>query len=205
MKKKVLVLAMVLVSAFCFADKWKATDFFFPKRTEKMIEKYGLTKVYTADKIELYKNEETKDWLYIFQEGSEEENSEVVDYVAFAYLGGVFDSCTKYGQIVDPTAHYKYLMSVITEANYLVPESDYQSGSNYIWRHPQQVYYHQFFKRMVTYINMYNAREELGIEIPEAVIARYDYFIKYWNANYKTENFVTELGKEYKKYWKEHK
>ena len=206
MKKRIVLFAMLLVSAFCFADKWKASDFYFPARVEKTIEKYKLTKTYTAENIEFYKNEETNDWLYIYKNGTEDELSEVVVMVAFANLGGVFDSCSKYGQLVDKQAsRYKYLMSVITEENYLVPEADHQPGSNYVWRTPQNIYVRQFYNRMIAYINMYNAREQLGIQLPEKVVARYDYFINYWNANSKNETFVNDIGKEYKKYWKEHK
>ena len=205
MKRKVGIIAFLLLASLCFADKWKATDFFYPARIEKMVQKYKLTKTFESEGVEIYKNEDTKDWMYIYREGSEDENSPSVYLIAFAQLGGTFDSCTKFGQLVDKSRAYKYLTSVITEANYLVPENDFQSNSNYVWHDNQQVFVHQFWKRISIYTKMFNVHEEQGLSIPENVVARYDYFIKWWNENYKNENLKTELGKEYKKYLKEHK
>ena len=45
MKRKILLLLCLLLSTFCFAAeaKWNPTDLFNKKKTEKLLNKYGLT------------------------------------------------------------------------------------------------------------------------------------------------------------------
>ena len=206
MKRKVGFIAFLMLAALCFADKWKATDFFYPARVDKMIENYGLTKTYDEDNIVVYQNEETKDWIFIYTEGNEDDNPKSLYKITYANLGGQFESCTKYGQLVDRSAKIKYLTSVITEANYLVPEQDFQSNSNYVWRDTQSVFINMFYKRLLIYVKLANIKDNLGLTIPEKDINRYSYFIKWWNENTKgNENIAKDLTKEYKTYLKKNK
>ena len=73
MKRKILLLLCLLLSTFCFAAeaKWNPTDLFNKKKTEKLLNKYGLTEDFSNEAMTMFRNDETEDWLLIYKEGDE--------------------------------------------------------------------------------------------------------------------------------------
>ena len=204
--KKSICFVLVLFTALCvFAAGWKPLNMAFPSRFEKIVQDYNLTKTYSDDSITVYKSEDSGDWIYVYNFGDETKNTKQIYTVFFASLGGVFDSCIKYGEFLGPEKTYKYLMSVMSEENYAIKAQDFQEKSGYHWVHPEKAWRYMFILRKNTYYKMLGLEDFLGIDIPEDVKARYEYFSLWISTNKNLPKFDFELSKEYKKYLKEHK
>lgn len=205
MKKLFCFISVLLVSVSLFAKSWKASDMFYKKKLEKIIESYNLTKVYTDDVVDLYKNEETADWLYVFRYGNEDKNDNIILHAHFAYLDGIFDSCTKYGNFIKDEGTFKYLFSCITEESTMIPETDYQVNSSWVWSNPRAVYVNMFKNRNSIFPYLESMKEDYDLFIPQEVSERYMYFKGWLAANSQSKDLEISIPKEYKKYLKEHK
>ena len=211
MKRKVCLICALLMSAFIFAagGKWNAIDIAYPKKLAKIIENYSLTKTYNDEAIEVYKNPDNSDWMYLYRAGSEENKDQSVWLIAFAYLDGRFDSCTFYSGYTSPKESVKYLTACIKEDNTAAPKSDFLGRSQYVWTNPSGLFYTMCRNRIATFMNMLSIQSI--IELPynddfnEKVLPKYEYFAE-WFIEHKTDKeIVKNFEKEYKKYLKEHK
>lgn len=207
MKKTISLLSIMLLSSFIFAAgaKWRASDIYHQKKFDKLVETYKLTETYENNNVKFYKNDETSDWIYIMKEGSEVDYDKRTFFISFAYLGGVFDSCTIYGGFTDFSKDVRYMYSYIDESTTAIQKGDYMGKSTYGWNNPQYVYYIMFVRRWLAFRDMQTVQNELDIEIPENVTEKYAYFGNWITENNKDEKIDTKLAKEYKQYLKEHK
>ncbi len=207
MKKLISLVSIVMLTSCLFAagSKWKSSDIYHPKKLDKLIETYNLTKTYEKGTTVLYKNEETSDFIYITKDGSEENNDKRVFFESFACLGGVFDSCSIYGGFTDFSKDVRYMYSYINESNTAIQKGDYMGKSTYGWNNPQYIYYLMFIRRLMAFRDMLTIQNELDIEIPEDVLERYDYFSNWLVENNEDEKVFIKISKEYKQYLKDHK
>lgn len=207
MKKLICFLSMVMVATCLFAAgaKWKSSDIYHQKKFDKLIQTYNLTKTYSDDKIEFYKNEDTSDWVYITRKGSEENGDKRIFFVAFASLGGVFDSCTVYGGYTNAKENVKYMYSYINEANTAIQKGDFLGKSSYIWNNQQYIFYIMGLQRIMEYRDMLILKDTLGITTPEEVDERYAYFLQWISEHNRKEKVEQEYIKAYKAYLAEHK
>ena len=208
--KKLITLFCALMAASCLfaaGAKWKSSDIYHQKKFDKLIDTYKLTKTYEDERAQVYKNEEGSDWVYIYREGSAEKKDKSLFFVAFANLGGVFDSCTIYGGWTDYSDNVKYIYSYINESNTAIQDGDFMGkASNWVWGDPFSVYYMMFRVRDYVFTQMYNNKDAVGIgTIPEKTLDKYVFFNK-WIGEHKDDKDVQkEVAGEYKKYLKEHK
>ena len=210
MKKLICFLSVLMAATCLFAAgaKWKSSDIYHPKKFNKLIQTYNLTKTYTNDKIEVYKNEETKDWVYIYREGSEENNDKRIYFTAFASLGGVFDSCMVYGGFTSHAKDVKYFYSYINEGNTAIPKGDFLGRSTYVWNNPAWIFWYMFRYRAYIFTQLNGFKTIMGledVEIPEEVVERYAYFSEWLIENNKDEDAYKKIRGEYSAYLKEHK
>lgn len=207
MKKLICFFSVLMIATCLFAAgaKWKSADIYHQKKLDKLIETYNLTKTYENKGVQLYKNEETSDYIYIMKDGSEENNDKRTFFVSFASLGGVFDSCSVYGGFTNFSQNVKYMYSFINEGNTAIQKGDFTGKSTYVWKDPQYVYYIIFVRRLMAFRDMQTIQNELAITLPEDVVERYTYFGNWLTENSKDEKVHIKLANEYKKYLKEHK
>ncbi len=208
MKKVFCFISVLLVSVSLFAKTaktWKASDMFYQSKMEKIIESYNLTKVYTDDIVDLYKNEETSDWLYVYRYGREDRKDNFIFHVTFGYLGGIYDSFTKYGSYIKREGTFKYIYACITEDSVMIPETDYQPNSHWVWSNPSGIYAYMFRNRNSTFSYLEEKKEKYELFIPQEVSEKYSYFKEWLAANSQSKDLEISIPKEYKKYLKEHK
>ena len=210
MKKNVCILFILLSVTCLFAagkKSWKPDDILYETKFEKLLETYNLKKVNTSDVHEVYKNEETSDWLYVYHRGSEEYQDEIVYKIAFGYINGVFDSCTNYNHFTSnaETNQSQYLHAYIDESKTSISEYDYKSQTNWHWNDPSYVYVMMFVERCQLFQQVYPERDQYNLFIPDEVINRYNYFYGWLIANQTNKKITTDLPKDYKRYLKEHK
>lgn len=207
MKKLICFLSMLMVATCLFAAgaKWKSSDIYHQKKFDKLIKTYNLTKTYTDDRVEVYKNEETSDWVYITREGSEENNDKRIFFLAFASLGGVFDSCTVYGGYTSPKENVKYMYSYINEGNTGIYKGDFLGKSSWIWNNQLYIFYLMCKRRIMAYRDFDTLKNVIGVTVPEEVDERYAYFAKWLVDHNKDEKIESAFTKAYKEYLAEHK
>ena len=125
--------------------------------------------------------------------------------IAYGSIGGLFDSCTILGALIDGEHISPYLYAVITEASTSVSRNNYNYSSNapWVWSDTQGVYYSMSLTRLA-FFNWLQQQKDLNITIPEEVSERYAYFTK-WFAENKDEKAKSKYIKEYKKYLQDHK
>ena len=210
MKKKLCLIFTFMLVACLFAGepKWKAMDMIYPKKLEKTIQDFNLTCTFKNEAIEVYKNEETSDWMYIFRSGSEESNDSRVWMVLFAYLGGKFDSCTKYSSFTNHKEAVKYLCAAVTEENTSILPNDCMGKSKYTWNNAVYIYYMLVRTRVDTFMKMRTIQSVVEIPYSEdmnSVFEKYEYFYEWFIQNKENEDTYKKIAKEYKQYLKDHK
>ncbi|MCR4949248.1 MAG: hypothetical protein K6A15_08850 [Treponema sp.] len=209
--KKLLCLLftfMMVAGLFAASPKWKALDMIHPKKLDKTIESFNLICTYKDDAIEVYKNEETSDWMYIYRSGSTENNDQNVWLIVFAYLGGKFDSCTKLSSFSNFKEAVKYLSSAINEESTSILPGDCMGQSKYSWNDPVYIFYYMFKMRVVNFMNMQNIQSIIEIPYSDdmaSVFERYEYFNAWLIEHKNVEDTYKKLSKDYKNYLKEHK
>lgn len=209
MKRKILLLAGLLFSTFCFAasNKWTPTDLFFPKKAEKIFEKYNLTEVFTEGTTSFYRNEENDDWLIMFKQGDEARKDESIYIVAFGSLGDVFDSCTITGALLNAEHRDPYLYAAISESSTSVKEGnfDYNSQALWKWGDTQAVFLNLCRYRLSFFNWLKTKQQAFNIIIPDEDLERYEYFTEWFNQNKNDPKLKKIFAKEYKDYLANHK
>lgn len=193
---------LVISSVFAGDFKWKAADFFKQKKFDKIIEAYNLSETYNNGNVKVYKSEDGTNWIYHFTVGDEQNKDKQVFKYTFAYLDGIFDSCTVYGSYTGANT-FPYLFGVITESDYILKKSDFQENSTWVWTNPLSCFRFIFVNRLNVFTMMNDTKNIHGITIPINVQERYLHFNSWWNSHANFNNVDTELKKEYKKYIKE--
>lgn len=206
MKKIISFLVVSLTLLFSVsAAKWKATDTINEKKLEKLIFEYNLQKQPEINPaISMYISEDNTNWIYIYKDGSEENNDKNVITIAFLCLDGVFDSCTKYGGFTSFSSTKSYMYSVITEKESAIVADDYYHNG-WHWNNPKWVFNYMFFRRLQAFNTLTLFKNNYNFSIPEDVSERYQYFTEWYSNNSSSEDIINLTPKEIKKYQKEHK
>lgn len=209
MKRKILLLAGLLLSTFCFAagNKWTPTDLFFPKKAEKIFEKYNLTEVFTEGTTSFYRNEENDDWLIMYKQGDEAKKDDSIYIVAFGSLGDVFDSCTITGALLNAEHRDPYLYAAISESSTSVKEGNFDYNSQALWRWKDtQVVFLNMCRYRLSFFNWLKTKQQaFDIIIPDEALERYEYFTDWFNQNKNDPKLKSKFAKEYKDYLANHK
>lgn len=208
MKKLISILFVSLTLVLsAFAGGWKSYDLLKSSKLAKFIDQYEMELVEEKPEITVYRSEDCENWIYISQIGKEENGDKDVYYFIYANMGGQFNSCIRYGQLLTPAKPYEYIYGGIDESNTSVSsvptESSFTTNTYYVWGDPQGIYANLFYIRLVIFNNLYKATEAYNITIPDSVLERYSYFSKWYQENMKDEDLKKNLPKEYKKYIKE--
>ena len=100
---------------------------------------------------------------------------------------------------------FKYIYACITEDSVMIPETDYQPNSHWIWSNPSGIYAYMFRNRNSTFSYLEEKKEKYELFIPQEVSEKYSYFKEWLAANSQSKDLEISIPKEYKKYLKEHK
>lgn len=210
MKKKLCLIFTFMMVACLFAGnpKWKALDMIHQKKLNKTIEAFNLTCTYKDDAIAVYKNEDTADWMYIYHSGDPEKKDKRVWLIVFGYLGGKFDSCTKYSSFTAHKESVKYLSAAINEENTAVTKSDCMGASTYTWNNTVYVFYSMLKQRVIVFMNMLAIQSIIEIPFSEdmnSVFEKYEYLSSWFIEHQADPDADEKIAKDYKNYLKEHK
>ena len=168
MKKIITLLGLLLVTSCLFAKGFKASDLMRDKKVIELIESYELESVYSDERQDLFRNEDTGDWVYIFQIGNESNNDKWVLIQIFVYIDGVFESCQRNGSYTGESTA-KYMWACITETDTIVQSTNQAATSGYVWKDPKGVFVNCFDVRLQVFREMVKLAKTQEFEIPEAV------------------------------------
>lgn len=203
MKKTIALFGLLLLVSSLFAIEFNASDLMKDKKVIELIESYELENVYSDECQDLFRNENTDDWVYIFSVGNEENSDKWVLTQIFVYVDGVFESCQRYGSYTAESSS-KYMWACITETSSTVSETNKANKSNYVWSDPRGVFINCFDIRLQVFLEMVKLAKTQEFIIPDFAMERYSYFINWYNENKSDSNLRMKLPKEYRKYLKEH-
>lgn len=203
MKKTMTFLGLLLAVSCMFAKAFNPSDLMKDKKVIELIESHGLENVYSDERQDLFRNENTDDWVYIFSIGNEDNSDKWVLTQIFVYVDGIFESCQRYGSFTGESSS-KYMWACITETSSSVTESNKANQSNYVWSDPRGVFINCFSLRLQVFLEMVKLAKTQEFIIPDFAMERYRYFLDWYNENNSDKNLRMTLPKEYRKYLKEH-